>query len=112
MGTINFESLSVDRLHTLWEDAGNGGSPIRIIDVRTPGEYAHGHIPGAVTMPLDRLPASFGELPKDSDIYLICLSGMRSMQAAGYLAAQGFDRLYNVSGGMASWSNAGYPVER
>jgi rhodanese-related sulfurtransferase len=56
------------------------GERLAIIDVRTPEEYAFGHIPGARLLPLDQLPRLARTLNPDEEIILVCRSGNRSMQ--------------------------------
>lgn len=60
-----------------------------LLDVRTTGEYAQGHIPGSVNMPLDRLASM--SLPKDTHLFVYCLSGARSAQAYNWLVRQGYE---------------------
>jgi rhodanese-related sulfurtransferase len=81
-----------------------------VVDVREPVEYAQGHVPQAVLMPLATVPARHPELPRDQPIYLVCAVGARSMQAAHYLARLGYD-VRNVAGGTSDWIRAGLPVE-
>ena len=83
-----------------------------VLDVRTPAEYAEGHIEGATLIPLQELNTRTAELPKDRDIYVICRSGNRSAQASELLTGAGFERINNVAGGMGAWQAAGYPVVR
>ena len=84
-----------------------------LIDVRTPAEYADGHVPGARLISLDTLEARAHEIPKDCDVYLICRSGARSARALEYLQqAHGHERLVNVAGGTMAWIKAGYDIER
>lgn len=104
--------IRIAEFHPFWEKRGEGESCC-IIDVRTPEEYAEGHVPGAILLPLKTLPARTEQLPEDGDIYLICRSGVRSAQAAQYLAQEfGHDRLINVEGGTMAWIEAGHPVAR
>ena len=86
---------------------------VRLIDVRTPAEYAEAHVPGAVNIPLSELDARLGELEsdRDTDLYLICASGRRSGRAAATLAGAGFSRPINVTGGTNAWKAAGLPTE-
>jgi rhodanese-related sulfurtransferase len=81
------------------------------VDVRTAEEFAEGHIPGAIHIPHDEMESRFGELIpyKSSKILLICRSGRRSVMAAEVLSKHGFDRLFNLKGGMLEWTG---PVER
>ena len=56
----------------------------RLVDVRTPGEYAGGHIPGAVNVPLQQIGAIASEVPdKSTPLFVYCMSGARSQQAVG-----------------------------
>ncbi|KYZ76155.1 sulfurtransferase [Anaerosporomusa subterranea] len=80
-----------------------------ILDVRTPGEYAEGHIPGAKLIPLDQLSNRLSEVPQKGKIYIICRSGNRSNQAVSLLRDKGFSNVYNVTSGMNSWKG---PVEK
>lgn len=87
------------------------GEDLLVVDVREPWEYAEGHVPGALPMPLATVPARAGELPVERPIYLVCAVGGRSGQAAAYLSRLGLDAV-NVEGGTDGWIAAGYPVER
>lgn len=67
----------------------------KIIDVRTPGEFAGGHVKGSINMPLNILPARAGKLKKDQPIITCCASGMRSSSARSILLSNGFTTVYN-----------------
>lgn len=69
-----------------------------IIDVREAGEYAAGHIKGALSLPLSRLREHLGELPRGTPLYVHCRSGQRSYYACRILAAHGFREVYNIAG--------------
>lgn len=99
-------SYSTVTVHDL-KKALEGG--IYLLDVRTPEEYAAGHIAGAHNLPLDKVAGWTGELPQDKTIYVICRSGQRSAQASDILKKTGLD-VINVGGGMNVWTAAGYPV--
>lgn len=73
-----------------------------VLDVREPDEYAAGHVPGAMLIPLGELRQRMSELPKDQTIYAICQTGARSAMAVKLLNAQGFTAK-NVAGGIVSW---------
>lgn len=75
---------------------------LNIIDVREADEFAAGHIPGAVSMPLSGLEQEFEPLKKDKEYHVICLSGGRSSMACDFLGNQGYD-VVNVMGGMSAW---------
>ena len=63
----------------------------RLIDVRTPGEYAGGHIPGAANVPLQQISAIASEVPdKRTPLFVYCMSGARSQQAVGALKQMGY----------------------
>ncbi|MDX9751386.1 MAG: rhodanese-like domain-containing protein [Flavobacteriales bacterium] len=62
-----------------------------ILDVRTPAEFARGHVKGAVNIPLDRLQRSTAQVPKGKPVITCCLSGGRSGVAEGILRDQGFE---------------------
>jgi len=70
----------------------------QIIDVRTPGEYAGGHIKGSVNIPLDTLRTSLTKIKKNKPVITCCASGMRSLSAKSLLAANGFTEVYNGGG--------------
>ena len=70
---------------------------VKVVDVRTPAEFAAGHLPGAVNVPYDELGRRAGELgPPSTPVLLYCRSGRRSGIAARTLAGQGFSELYDL----------------
>lgn len=73
----------------------------KVIDVRTPGEFASGHVKGSVNIPLDKIESKLNTLKKDQTYVLCCRSGMRSGNATRILKSAGFEKVYN--GG--SWMN-------
>ena len=81
-----------------------------LVDVREPHEYAAGHVPGAVLIPMSVLPVRVEEIPRDRTVYVVCQVGGRSGQVAAWLAPQGFD-VVNVAGGTQAWMLAGHSVE-
>lgn len=76
---------------------------VEVIDVRTPEEYAQGHISGAVNMPLDTLEARLSELAQDQPYLLVCRSGSRSAQAQQLMEQHGFAKTYNMQGGVSAY---------
>jgi phage shock protein E len=82
-----------------------------LLDVRTPSEYAAGHIPGAVNIPHDQIAARLSEIPKNDEVVLYCHSGRRAGLAADVLAANGYTKLAHLTGDMQGWQGAGRPVE-
>ena len=75
----------------------------RLVDVRTPGEFAAGHLPGAVNIPLHELDGRLAELhPKSGPVVLYCRSGRRSGSAARVLKSAGFAAVHDL-GAMSRW---------
>ncbi|MDZ5471271.1 sulfurtransferase TusA family protein [Bacillus sp. 31A1R] len=74
-----------------------------ILDVRESAEYAFGHIPNAVSIPLGELEERMGELSQDTEVYVVCRTGNRSDLAAQKLAEKGF-KAFNVVPGMSQWT--------
>ena len=85
----------------------------QLIDVRTPGEFASGHIKGAVNLPINRSDFQNGVagLDKSKPVFLYCLSGSRSSSAMGYLMQIGFKEVYNLQRGTLSWQSVGLALE-
>ena len=82
---------------------------VRLIDVRTPKEYAEGHLVGAEN--IDVKAADFAERIKDlkGTVAVYCRGGRRSLKAAEQLAKQGCT-VYNLDGGILAWQKAGKPT--
>jgi rhodanese-related sulfurtransferase len=87
------------------------GHPVRLLDVRTPGEFAAGHIDGAVNIPLDQLRPVAAQLndPELGDLVVICQGGARAANACDVLFAAGHPRPVLLSGGMNAWNTVGGP---
>ncbi len=82
----------------------------RLVDVREHDEWAAGHAPGVLHIPLGELGARYQEIPQDGEVYVICRSGARSNQAAHALAGAGWQAI-NVADGMHGWHAAGRAME-
>lgn len=83
-----------------------------VIDVRTPGEYASGHLPGAYNVPLDRLDDALPALESAGEkggLVLVCASGARSATARDRLAGQGIGAA-SLKGGTEAWARDGHPL--
>jgi rhodanese-related sulfurtransferase len=85
-----------------------------ILDVREPDEWAAGHAPGAIHIPMGDLPARLAELSGVSDpgagsLAVTCRGGGRSSRAVAWLTQQGYD-VANLDGGMRAWLAAGKPM--
>jgi hydroxyacylglutathione hydrolase len=83
----------------------------QVVDVRRPGEYASGHVPQALSVPLDRLERDLARLDRSRPTAVICAGGYRSSAATSLLRRHGFSELYNVVGGTSAWVAAGFEVE-
>ncbi len=89
------------------------GQPTVLIDVRSPAEFAAGHIPGAINIPVDQVEARIGEIDKlrgKGEIVLYCRSGRRAGVAAGVLESRGYRGLRHLDGDFPAWQAAGLPV--
>ena len=74
-----------------------------LLDVRSKGEYAGGHIPGSKNVPLDRISKVSGVVKeKTAPVFVYCLSGARSRQAVGYMQQMGYTNVRYI-GGISSW---------
>lgn len=82
------------------------GDKIDVLDVRTPEEFQQlGHIPGATLLPLNLIASGAATLhDRGKPLLVVCEHGIRSVQAAQFLATAGFSDLLNLEGGMAAWS--------
>ena len=85
-----------------------------ILDVRTPGEFALGHVPTAINIPYTELAKRLGEIEysKDQEVVVYCERGGRASIAEDTLHKAGFVRVRHLIGDMSSWRKAGNPIER
>ena len=80
-----------------------------VLDVREDWEFENGHAPNAHHIALNSIPENLNLIPRDQKIWVICQSGGRSMTAANFLEAQGFDAV-SVAGGTGAWIGSGNEV--
>jgi rhodanese-related sulfurtransferase len=80
-----------------------------VVDVREAWEFEDGHVPNARHIALNTIPDNLASVPRDQKIWVICQAGGRSMTAANYLEAQGYDAV-SVAGGTGGWIGAGKAV--
>lgn len=80
---------------------------VQLIDVREPHEVARGAIEGSQHIPLKTIPDHLNTLNRDVPIVVLCHSGVRSAHACMFLAAQGFDNVFNLRGGIVGWARQG-----
>ena len=85
---------------------------IRVLDVREEAEFKTGHLPGAVNIPVKRLPDRVARLKHDKPYAVICASGSRSRGATDFLIDQGFEGAVSVRGGTGAWARSGRPLVR
>ena len=81
------------------------GDDIVVLDVREPAEWAVARIDGARLVPLGSLQGAVPSLDRSREIVVHCHHGVRSAAAVRYLRAQGFERIWNLAGGIARWSS-------
>lgn len=87
---------------------------LAVVDVRTPAEFASGHLPGAHNIPLERLPEALPALKAAAargELLMACASGNRSARACATLAEHGIPAA-TLTGGTTGWTQHGYEVER
>ena len=95
-------------------DAGGSREGPLLLDVRSPGEYASGHLPGAVNIPFDELPRRTEEIAefRDRGVITYCESGRRAGIAEESLKSAGFRAIGDLQGHMRSWRARGLPTDR
>ena len=81
-----------------------------LLDVRGFDEFAAGHAPSALCIPLSDLERRAGEVPTDRAVLVMCQSGGRSAIAAARLRALGMDNITDVAGGFQAWQQANLPT--
>jgi rhodanese-related sulfurtransferase len=108
---VTRQEISVNDAHTLIE-ANQSDLTFVILDVRTPGEYADGHIENSVLVDF-QAPAFRDEvarLDKGKTYLVYCRTGNRSAGASDVMVGLGFTDVYNMTGGITAWQAAGFPV--
>ena len=81
-----------------------------VVDVRNASEWAHGHLPGALHIPVGYLAERFGEIPRGRPVLVQCQGGTRSAIAASVLLAHGVSGVINLRGGFDEWNREALPV--
>jgi rhodanese-related sulfurtransferase len=84
------------------------------VDVRAPGDFEKGHLPNARHLPLADLERRSSEFEKfrTRPLILYCNSGATAAKGIATLKKAGFEKLYNLRGGLYEWEKAGYPITR
>ena len=96
----NVPAVSVEQLRDMLKS----NEPPLVLDVREQKENDICAIPGSQLLPMGDLQARYGELPKDRTIVVHCHHGGRSSRATAFLRQQGFENVFNLTGGIHDWS--------
>lgn len=90
------------------------GDSVLLVDVRTPGEFQSGHIPGAIAIDFQGpdFAAEVAKLPKDKQLYVYCRSGRRSKASAPVFLNAGFRQVRHLADGILGWQELGLPVSK
>ena len=85
-----------------------------VIDVRTDKEFNEGHIVNSIHIPQSNIKERLAELEKykHKPLIISCRTGQRSGQVCGALKKQGFDHIYNLTGGIVAWQSANFPLTK
>jgi hydroxyacylglutathione hydrolase len=86
-------------------------SSLQVVDVRSPGEWKKGHVPGARHIFVPELGKRTGELDRNKPTAVYCGSGYRASIATSIMKTQGFNELWNVPGSWEAWKKAKLPIE-
>lgn len=90
-----------------------GDAPV-VLDVRTPAEFARGHVPGAINIPYDQLASRLDEVPahQGDEVVVHCERGGRAAKAEGVLKDAGYTDVRDLEGHFQAWEAAGLPVQK
>lgn len=108
MEVAKIEQISVTDLFEKLEKK----EDLKVIDVRRPGEWDSGHVPGAPNMPLNDLEKEAKKLDKKQNYAVICAGGYRSSIATTILRRNGVNNVINITGGTGAWVKSGLPTEK
>jgi phage shock protein E len=112
--TTNPVTATVKKIPLKEFESMRGKEDAVVLDVRTPKEFAAGHVPGAVNVDWHArdFAEQVGKLDKSKKYLVHCLGGVRSAAATKKMATLGFDQLFDYSGGWSEYSKAGKEVEK
>lgn len=107
--TAKIHRLKADEFYKMSID-----TPGIYLDVRTQAEFNQSKIPNAILVDiyLADFESKIQSLPRDQAVYVYCTVGARSMQAARILQKNGFEKIYNLEGGIMDWARNRYPITR
>jgi rhodanese-related sulfurtransferase len=94
-GVVNVDTAKVEKLIT--------DSKIRIVDVRTAGEFEIGHLSGAINAPVDEIQTLAAGWDRAQPLLVYCATGERSAEAVQQLQSMGFQTIYHFSAGLIAW---------
>lgn len=104
----NYKERNADQFREMWQNKEG-----KLLDVRTPGEFSEGHLPGAIMIDFtsDDFKAKVSKLEKDTTYLIYCHSGHRSQMAGEQMEKMGF-KVVNMQGGIMAWENNGFEIEK
>ena len=103
------QELSIEQYRELFEDKLTEYS---LIDVRELDEFQKVRMPNTSNIPLSQFQFRFNEIPTDKPLILVCQTGVRSLMAARFMNANGYDEIYNFTDGTLGWMQRGLPIEQ
>lgn len=107
-GSITIPEVTPEKM----QEAAENKSGALIIDVRTPEEYARGHIASSQLIPIDDLPQKIADVVPDKNalVYVYCFSGSRSAPAVQLMLRTGYKNVYHMPSGLLAWRQKGFPL--
>ena len=103
------QELSIEQYQELFE---NSDTQYSLIDVREIDEFQKVRMPNISNIPLSEFQFRFKEIPNDKPLILVCQTGVRSLMAARFMNANGYDEVYNFTDGTLGWMRRGLPIEQ
>ena len=104
--------VTLDDLHAKWREVREGKSRAVLLDVRTPAEFAGGHVPGSVNVTSERPSRILERWPdRDTEIWVFCRTSRRSMKVGSFLRRHGYGNVYVVDDGVPGWARRGFPLD-
>lgn len=94
-----FQHLDTATLERWLDEA----AALTLVDIRDSGSFGAGHIPGSCHLDNDSVAALVQQAPRERPLVVVCYHGHSSMQAAAWLAAQGYAEVYSLDGGFSEW---------
>jgi rhodanese-related sulfurtransferase len=104
-----YEQITIEEFQNNFVN--NADADFVLVDVREEDEFAAGHLPGAVNIPLSEFQFRTDEVDEDRAIVLVCRTSNRSEMATQILASNGYDNLYHLLEGTVGWMRRGLPLE-